>query len=238
MRDKPYFIIIGASRSGTSSLFAMLLQHPQIVPPRPGSKVQWQGHRKELHFFDKYYNRGFKWYLKRWPNKREDQKYFEATPNYLFCKEAPVRALKYIPKTKFVVMLRNPVNRAWGHFWADQRKIRPVSKLLSPEKIWVDKGDYAKQLKRWFKYFPREQFFIIKSEKFFKDPVKVTKDLVDWLGLKDKDFKNVYWDPLKHIKPGSYSKPHGKAKDWLTEHFRAKNKQLYELLGQDFEPWE
>ena len=108
----PDFMIIGTQRGGTTSLYNYLLAHPQIVAAT----------KKEIHFFDKKFQRGIPWYRAQFPSLiqsdmgetigRQGVITGEASPYYLFHPHAPARAALVVPKTKLIVLLRNPVDRA------------------------------------------------------------------------------------------------------------------------------
>lgn len=102
----PNFIIVGAQKSGTTALHYYLSQHPWLQ-----SSVE-----KELHFFssDKLYSKGMDFYYSKFLNKDQDVLSFEASPSYLMHKEAYKRIYKYNRKIKLIVILRDPVERAYS----------------------------------------------------------------------------------------------------------------------------
>jgi hypothetical protein len=120
-RAMPNFIVIGAQKSGTSSMFAYLRQHPQIIRPI----------FKELYYFDRNYQRGLDWYGCNFPasstiarrNDRHGRPHltFEATATYIFDAQVPTRIAKDIETRKFIVLLRDPVDRAISAYWHARR---------------------------------------------------------------------------------------------------------------------
>lgn len=114
-RILPDFLILGGQRCGTSSLYKYLGRHPGIAPSL----------RKEVEYFTIDYSKGESWYRAHFPlearrtlaNVRgRDLKTFEATPDYLFDPRAPKRAASLLPDAKCIVMLRDPVERAYSHY--------------------------------------------------------------------------------------------------------------------------
>ncbi|HEX8237489.1 MAG TPA: sulfotransferase [Abditibacteriaceae bacterium] len=114
---KPSFIIIGAMKAGTTSLYHYLVQHPCIAPAR----------NKELRFFDhRFHSHGLDWYWRRfpttWQQKRAGARFGckiitgEASPYYLMHPRAPERVKKVLPQVKLIVVLRNPVDRTYSHY--------------------------------------------------------------------------------------------------------------------------
>jgi hypothetical protein len=134
-RMLPDFVIIGGQRCGTTSLYNYLLEHPCVA----GSFA------KEVHYFDDNYSKGDTWYRAHFVTNLEAEKireakgYFmtgEATPYYLFHPLVPERFVELLPKCKPIVLLRNPVDRAYSHYNMEVRKERePLSfeKALASE---------------------------------------------------------------------------------------------------------
>ena len=116
-RCLPDFIIIGAQKSGTTSLYDLISKHPGVMPPR----------HKELHYFStSKYGWGTRWYRLNFPTKLEKRILKkklhhqvitgEATPNYILHPNTKKRIKNLIPKAKIIVILRNPVDRAYSHY--------------------------------------------------------------------------------------------------------------------------
>jgi hypothetical protein len=105
----PTFLGIGVSRSGTTWLHQLLEGHPEVYVPR----------RKELAFFSKYYNRGLEWYEGFFPSDTEARRYKavgEITPIYWFHPDCPRRIAKVPSITKLIMIVRNPVDRAYSDY--------------------------------------------------------------------------------------------------------------------------
>lgn len=248
MKKLPDYLIIGDIRCGTTSLYHMIIQHSKIVPAI----------RKELYFFNRFgkdtnWNKGVNWYISQLGNCKKGQITGEATPEYMwnFDKVAP-RVKQVCPNTKFIVLLRNPVEKIVSHFYLYvrsylQNALKPVT--TSFDKIIEDtfneentetarmgqyilnRTTYVDILKGWFKYFPKEQFLILKSENMFKNPQQTLNKVFKFLNL--KSFKI---NPLHKAK--SKSKIMNiKIEEKLYNYFEPYNKKLYELIGQGFN-WE
>ena len=255
----PDYLIIGAAKCGTSSLYEYLIQHPNVEPAIG----------KEINFFDMRYDRGINWYRTYFPSliQRSFSKSIfknnlitgEATPRYIDHPHAPERVKNLLPNVKLIVMLRNPVDRAYSH-WnmmvAHKReelsfedamdkekerisglfeKMSADQKFYSREYYWyayLERSIYIDKLKRWFKYFPREQFLFLKSEEFFKDPNTAYAKALSFLGLEEFELEDY-----KTVRKGSYkkSKMESSTRTKLLEFFKPKNEELYKFLGIDFE---
>ena len=242
LRQPPDFIIIGTQRGGTTSLYRYLTEHPDVGP----------AFRKEVHFFDRYYEKGMSWYLAHFPMRGEVPMVGEASPYYLFHPEVPERASEAVSPARFIVLLRNPVDRAYSHYQMKvKRGVEPLSFEDALEKererlsgsddpmsltrrhySYIERGLYVDQLKRWMSVFPREQFLIIKSEDLYEDPGRVLQQTLTYLGLQPwnlASFRPYHLNEYADINPDTRKR--------LTEHFAPYNQQLYDFLGRDL-GWE
>jgi len=149
-RILPGFIIIGAQRAGTTSLFYYLRRHPDVRRPSSGDgSVDWP---KELHFFDEHYGRGLAWYRTFFPLAAErkvarmrgrDVIAGEATPYYLFHPAVPERAAASVPDVRLIALLRDPIERAYSHYQLMRRTGR--EKLSFAEAIAAEEKRLANQ---------------------------------------------------------------------------------------------
>ena len=185
----PNFMCIGAAKSGTTSLYDILRQHSNVFIPS----------FKEPHFFDIpfVYSNGIKWYSKTYFKSVNKEKYIaDFTPTYLFEKNAAKRIYKDLgSKMKFIIILRNPVDRAYSHYLHSKRdqhdKLTFKEALeLENERIstddylsklrfsYINQGFYFKMLNEYFQVFPKENFLIINFEEEFVEKRKETIDKV------------------------------------------------------------
>jgi len=197
--DKLHFIIAGAQKSGTTALHYYLQKHPQIT----------LGDQQEIHFFDndKLFAGPVDYELlhRHFPpvKKGTRLRYASArqaiagdcTPSYLYHKPAMERIWNYNPHIKLIILLRNPIERAFAH-WNMQRfkgrealdfleavkeeakRISRAASAVEARRIaYVDRGRYSEQLERVFKFFPREQVKLIKFEEF-RDKNRETLDSI------------------------------------------------------------
>lgn len=192
----PDFMIIGTQKGGTTSLFQYLGQHPETVPPN----------EKELAYFAWNSGKGLNWYLKNFPlkSKKGDKLTYEATPAYIFLDECPRKIKRLYPDLKFILILRDPVMRAYSHwnFYHDSTFIKERQYLkelrsfedaindelsgIEPENWefrYLSRGFYAKQLKNWYRYFDKEQILILDSSDLKKHPQEVMRKVTDFLNI-------------------------------------------------------
>jgi sulfotransferase family protein len=122
-RILPTFLVIGAQRAGTTSLFNYLLGHPDVAGPRGGDSSVWWV--KETHFFDEKFSNGVDWYRSFFPLEATRERHRkrghdliagEATPYYMFHPAVPARVAATLPEVRLIALLRNPVDRAYSHY--------------------------------------------------------------------------------------------------------------------------
>ncbi|MEL7147808.1 MAG: sulfotransferase domain-containing protein, partial [Bacteroidota bacterium] len=113
-RKLPDFLCIGAQKSGSSTLYWWLKQHPQLA----------MSFDKESKFLDRYYSKGEKWYRHQFPLASSRKLAGDNTPYYLFHPLVPERAHALCPNAKVIMILRNPIDRAYSQYQMECRKGR------------------------------------------------------------------------------------------------------------------
>lgn len=184
----PNFLVIGAQRCGTTWLDAQLRKHPLIYMPE---------RRKEIHFFNNYYERGLEWYESFFPSAKEILKYQaigETTPGYLFHSQVPELIHKHIPDCKLIAIFRNPVERAYSQY---KRHILTTAYKASFEEFINQnpgvfaRGLYAKQIKRYLNYFSLENILILIFETTILEGQQELNKIADFLALDSQGFSQV-----------------------------------------------
>jgi hypothetical protein len=209
LRPLPDFLVIGAQKSGTTALYAYLLWHPSVLGP------SW----KEISYFDRHAARGPAWYRGQFPLEARVRRAArrtghavvgEASPSYVLHPLAPERVARLLPRARLIVVLRNPVDRAYSHYHHEvslgrepltfeealeheeqrldgeiERMTRDPSYFSHP---WWDhtyraRGLYAEQLERWLAVFPREQLHVIVTEELRARTAAEVARTHDFLGL-------------------------------------------------------
>ena len=185
--DRPDFMILGAMRCGTTSLYDYLVQHPRVCPALT----------KELHFFTEHYSRGLRWYLAQFPPVGSRGLLTgEASADYIDSTLAADRILRHFPRTRFIVLLRDPVERTISHFQMYRRlglesgeieatlldAVDAADSGSSPGE-YVQRSIYVRSLRQWFERFPRDQFLVLPSERLFTSPALAMEQVFGFLGL-------------------------------------------------------
>lgn len=260
LRALPDFLVLGGQRCGTSSLYRYLGAHPDVV-----ASV-----RKETEYFSREYQRGPEWYRAHFPLALRRGIHhriaglplstFEATPDYLFDPRAPLRVRTTLPDARFIVLLREPVERAFSHYRHMRRlgfeglsfaaSVACEDERISPDLdraardpdhrlgdalrfSYAARGEYAVQLERWFEHFPRSSFLVLDSQDLFDDTRRAMHQVCSFLGLRP-------WaptDPVNHSRPQhtdptlEESLPDA-VRARLEERFAAPNAALEQLLAQ------
>lgn len=255
LRLQPSFVVVGGQRCGTTSIFKALSEHPQILRPPV---------EKGIDYFTLNYYRNMDWYRGHFPiarlAERRTARYgaavaFEACTYYLFHPFALERMAKDMPNVKIVVMLRDPVERAFSaykHEFArgfetadtfevaleleDERLAGEVERMkddLTYESFphrhhaYRRRGQYAEQVARAFKYFPRSQIHILESESFFAEPAKEYQQLLSFIGL-DRYMPDRF---DQHNARPSAPMP-GATREMLERHYAPHDEELTKLLGR------
>jgi hypothetical protein len=247
----PDFVIIGAQKCGTTSLYRLLIRHPHVESAAV----------KELHYFDNLFDEDIEWYRQCFPQPRwKDGRRTitgESTPYYLFHPNAAMRMAEVIPRARLIVLLRNPVDRAYSQYNQQVRNGREILKFeeaIEAEKrrlhgerekmledahyasfnyqhfSYLSRGIYVDQLLRWSEFFDDEQMLVLKSEDFFGRPLETLKLILDFLDLPD-------WKPeaLETRNKGGYEQEMDPVtRRQLAVFFEPHNRRLYEHLGVDF----
>ncbi len=242
----PNFIIIGAQKSGTTSLENYIAQHPLVIPAI----------KKETHFWYRDFDKGINWYLAHFPPIPKSEKFItgEATPNYLENYQSAERIYNVFPEVKLLVILRNPVDRAFSQYnhwirlnWDERSFETAINSELeilnkNPEKpqgeknYWqqpgnyIGRGIYVEFINKWLTVFPREQILILKGEDLYQKPVETMKKVFEFLGLPEHQLPEY-----RKLNPGHYSPITDEMHHKLSEYFQPHNQRLEEYLGMQFD---
>ena len=239
----PGALILGAQKAGTTSLFAFLAQHPGVSVSE----------NKEVHFFDNAFGRGERWYRERFPDPKPGQVTIEASPYYLFHPLVPERAAGLVPSAKLIVLLREPVSRAFSHY---QHEVESGRETLSFEDAvareserlgdsaerlargetersfehqnfsYVSRGFYAEQIERWLKQYPRSAMLILKAEDMFKAAQEAFDRVCAFLEIAAAPILDAEPRHKRDYEPLSPA-----TREQLSSIFEEPNRRLAELTG-------
>jgi hypothetical protein len=254
LRLRPTFLVIGAQRSGTTSLDDYLAEHPAVL-----SAVV-----KEVQYFHRHYEKGERWYRSRFPLAARARlvrrrvgvppAVGETSPDYLFDPRAPARVHAFDPRMRLVAVLRDPVERAYSHWRMEVRRgreelsfeealdreeselDRELALLLRtdgyrevPFRIsYVARGRYAEQLERWLELFPREQLLVLTSDELGADPAEAMSRISRFLEVPDWHAEQY---GRRSVQGEALMPP--ETRERLARAFAPHNRRLEELLGRE-----
>ncbi|WP_067503881.1 sulfotransferase [Actinoplanes sp. TFC3] len=249
-RPLPDFLVIGTKRGGTTSLWRYLIQHPLVPRLFPA----WN--TKTSHYFEENYERGEAWYRSHFPTERQRAalerkhggpvKAGEAAPLYMFHPLAAGRVAELMPRAKMIVLLRNPVERAFSH-WKERRGegVEPLSFAdalaaegertageFSEAHDWYSyraRGRYLEHLEPWLQRFDSSQLLFVASETFYREPAQTYAQILHFIGLPPHELPSydVFNDrPSKGMDDGVRAE--------LTDYYKPFNAALEDRLGMRF----
>ena len=251
-RVLPDFFVIGAGRTGTTSLFHYLSQHPSIV----------KSAYDELGYFDVNFHLGLNWYRSLFPSiitkfislqKTKAFLTYDVTPSYVRRPWTAERIHNIFPNSKLIVVLRNPADRCYSHYYqstkyGDERTFEQLIKQEMNEIHEWKNGEkdnhyfatkvensilarcfYAEQLTKWFDVFSKDQIMIIKSEELASNTKNIMNAVFKFLKISGFEIPNA-----KKVNVSQYNKMEPKSRKLLIDFFRPYNEELYKLIGRDF----
>jgi hypothetical protein len=191
----PNFIMIGVAKAGTTSVSRYLDQHPQVFmcPIKATNFFGYEDARDwkwsdegDPPLLQNFPVRSLEAYEAMFAGARGEIAIGEVSPQYFRCPTAAQQIRACVPNVKLLASLRNPVDRAISGFLMRTRRGEAVGsfdKELTARSSHVKEGFYYRRLKRYLDIFPREQFKIYLFEEFKKEPVKIVREIFDFLGV-------------------------------------------------------
>jgi hypothetical protein len=253
-KKKPDIMIIGQMKCGTSTLYDYLVTHPKILPSA----------RKEIKYYDYRFQYSFNWYkgnLGCWKWSDDGLKSIDASPTYFSIPICAPRIRSDVPDVKIIILLRNPIDRAYSHY---QMIVRNKNENLSFEEAiknesirvtplteknlkdpdyrnyitysYVRYGLYIEDLKRWYNLFPKNNILIIKSEDFEENTLNEYKKVCKFLNIPEPNLDIIRYieNPKNKKMVGNYKPLEKNIRNELRKLFEPYNEQLYKFLGKDF----
>ncbi|QZY30224.1 sulfotransferase family protein [Nocardioides coralli] len=250
----PTFVIAGAQKCGTTSLSEALRKHREIHISRP----------KELHFFDRRYRRGLEWYESQFTPRPHHRQVGEATPAYMYDPVARERLGATLPEARILVILRNPVDRAYSHYWHKRRlgdetletfeeaiEAEPERRARDQVKkrigfAYVDRGHYASQVEALFANHGRERVHVLLLDDVSRDQVGTMRAVLEFLGVDPQPAEHLEFPRSNKYRvvdesgaqaAAAYTPMSPETRARLTEHYTESNERLAELIGRDLSSW-
>ena len=261
------FLVVGAQKSGTTTLYAHLCNHPEISMAK----------NKEIHFFnnDKLFEQTessplyqmffdlevnselrenkYQYYHSFFEDNAIERIRGEVTPAYMYNKYAPRRIWEYNPKMKLVVILRNPIDRAYSHWNMEKNRGRenlPFREALEAEAercrealpsqnyrySYLDRGYYVTQLREIYRFFKQEQILVLKYDDLSMNLDIVLNTLFQFLGVKKQPMGLSFCNKIKH--KGCYSAlMSAEDRKFLSTTYECEIACLEKILEWDCSDW-
>ncbi len=185
----PSFAVGGTQRSGTTALWHWLGAHPDVFMA-PG---------KELHFFDSHWDEGLESYEKSFEGWSGQAAIGEVTPNYVFHPDAMKRMVSVLPDVRIVMSVREPVDRAYSHYWARRSRgheERDFADVVGDEPAVISVGDgtgylfargrYMTQIERTLEVLPRQQLLVVLFDDIDQRPTETYARICRFIGVDDE----------------------------------------------------
>ena len=202
VEKKPNFIIIGAMKAATTSLYTYIKQHPDIFMTKVKEPMFFNNFQKE----NNYNILGSKSkkpttleeYLAMFKDAKNEKAIGEASPAYIYNENAPHLIKEHLPDVKIIAILRQPTDRAYSNFLhtkrADRENVNSFEQAIKIEKErisdnwsplyhYIQKGFYSVQLKRYYNLFPKENIKVYLFEDVVKTPKETLKDIFKFLNV-------------------------------------------------------
>jgi Sulfotransferase domain len=185
----PTFLIIGAMKSGSTALARLLGEHPSVFVPAV----------KEIHYFDENFEKGPAWYERHFDDAGTAAAIGEATPRYMASPEYIARMADLLPDAKLICALRNPVDRAYSHYWHAHTRgddARTFDDAIHDELAraarqdaspfgYLERGRYLRQVHFILERYPREQLCVILAEDLRDQPAATYAEVCRFLEVAD-----------------------------------------------------
>lgn len=240
------FLVVGTQKGGTSALDKYLRQHPEIGMAK----------RKELHFFDneKIFAKSkidYSKYENKFDFESNKKVYGEVTPNYIYWQPSCRRIWEYKQNIKLIFILRNPITRAFSHWNMqfdrnvdkedfsfaiknEERRLKEALPLQHRKFSYIDRGYYSKQIRRYKRFFNKEQMLFIKYEEFKENQEHKLLEIFEFLGVRTDEFTFNYEEVHSIKKHHSLSR---EDKYFLINKFESDIHQVEKMLAWDCCDW-
>jgi Sulfotransferase domain len=259
LRTPPGFLLVGTKRGGTTSLYHYLLGHRDVLPMFPARRL------KGTAYFTANYSHGQRWYLSHFATApyrqlretatRRPVITGESSPSYLFHPLAAERIAAELPSVKIIIMLRDPVARAYSHYWervdngvetlsfadalkAEDTRVAPDLERMQHDPLFFGeahdsysyraRGVYGPQLQRYLDHLPSEQVLFLSSDDFYQDQQSVFDQVAAFLKISQQTLSGR---PRYNHRPAPPMDA-GVQRE-LRDFYRPHNLDTYRIVGRD-----
>ncbi|MEX0322900.1 MAG: polysaccharide deacetylase family protein [Puniceicoccaceae bacterium] len=235
------FFLSGFQKSGTTWLHRCLRDHPEVYVPE----------EDEVHYFDIHHHSGTDYYQPHYDEWAGEPLIGDTTSSYMRHPEVAERIHHYNPQAKIIATVRNPVDRAFSHYWHEKKKAKIQFEFEEWHsnydlfESWIATGFYSMHLDRFEKLFGRENMLVLVQEEMLENPKAALQSVFSFLGV-DSEFECPHALRKVNVAPPSRAgqpkteyergmKP--ESRDELEKVFRDETKRLEDWLGRPIEVW-
>lgn len=237
----PNTFLVGCQKSGTTWLHRCLREHPEIYVPE----------EDEIHYFDIHYDEGPD-YLNRYYGRWNGEAFSaDTTSSYSRDPEAPWRIHEHNPDAKIIIALRNPIDRAFSHYWHEKKKGKIAFSFKEWERNydlyenWIAAGFYTRQLERFAKFFPKDRILVLIQEEMLADPKFTLRILFEFIGASpgfQPSWLNKRVNAAPKVSPDQRPTEYGqgldsKMRERLQLHYKPEIERLEKWIGRGIPAW-
>lgn len=238
----PSFLIIGATKAGTTSLHHYMGQHPDVFM-LPQKETNFFAQGSALCLLDRTVTDEEE-YKKLFANAGEAKQIGETSPAYLAVPDSPELIRQKIPDVKLIVVLRDPIERAFSHYLMRKRQGKEKRETfeeclegedLDPMRSYKSRGFYGEQLERHLKQFSRDQLKVFLYEDFVSDPLRVVQECFVFIGVDpsfEPDMNERY-----NVNPPAEETLSDEARETLKNLYREDIALTQKLTERDLSGW-
>jgi len=178
---------IGPQKAASTWIYRCLEEHQEVACPPTDS----------IHYYNIHYARGEEWYFRFFKDAQSGQVLFDPTPAYIRSLWAPRRIAKDNPEAKIICVLRNPIDRAFSHYWHEKKKgkiafeFEEVTENYDLFSSWIEPGLYAEHLERYLKHFSRDQILCLPFQLLKQDDGEFLRRILDFIEV-DSSFQPTW----------------------------------------------
>lgn len=229
----PNTFLVGCQKSGTTWLHRCLREHPEIYVPE----------EDEIHYFDIHYDEGPD-YLNRYYGQWNGEAFSaDTTSSYSRDPEVARRIHEHNPDAKIIITLRNPIDRAFSHYWHEKKKDKIAFSFEEWERNydlyenWIATGFYTRQLERFAKFFPKDRILVLIQEEMLADPKSTLRILFEFIGASpgfQPSWLNKKVNVAPKVNPDQRPTEYGRG---LDPKMRERLQRLYKPEIERLEKW-
>lgn len=182
--EKVGLLHIGPQKSATTWVYNCLSEHKEVFVPD----------KNNIHYYDINYYKGQEWYSEFYEEARQEQVLLDPTMTYIRSPWAPRRIAEDNPDAKIMLCLRDPIDRAFSHYWHEKKKGKinfEFEETLQNYDLfssWLEPGFYAEHIERYLQHFDREQLLCLRFHTLQTDQRTFLKRILRFAGV-DEDFE-------------------------------------------------